>query len=1131
MIFSSLDDLSVSFSSLSNFLPPKQKFPMTRCNKHRVKCTTTDCGKCYRCTIPQGGCNHNNSAKKKRKVTNGKGNVRAASSSSNGPQTLNEDALADAYGVQLDSIADFQPLPSPRAKLREVCSTLGINFNDDLPTLSERMEQSEWNEVNRASAMLSSMESMVNAIAGEIYPANVRELKLKVAGSVYEEYGIPEDKRAMATVHSMCESIIALPKGSTQGDALLSCLCQHFTFKQLQNIFRQHDSNIGPERYTEGKKKMQSIKVGVELVKTKKVLTNYKQHAVEKAVDFILSEENIQVLSWGTKQVQIGKRTVSLPKLCRKRIPTNILRAYTESIQDEDSIGDSSFLKLVNTLTFNDMRSATAVDYATGILLYDNFQMVKSIIDTIEDVEKVKIFRVRAEKVVLFVKSTFPKHLTKDGPSDSGHNLEYGLCGQGYSVSPHTCKDCQMPFKFFHDLKNAVEGSQHELLADCQSKVSLYMGHIVRVVNQRLAIKDELDQLQQHPNRAYVVIDYKMKMIPVYFREKTLEHYGKKGMSWHGAMLYMKQSCDESDGEGVHGMELEDLLTTYYDHISDGDSKQDWQAVLSICEAIIRRIEVDYPHIDEVYLQSDNARCYQNAMLLFGLMLISKGREKVRIIKVIHSETQDGKCSIDAHFAVAMGHIMRYVNEGNNVISPVQLAYALSENAQLNNCIAELFSLDRPKVEELIVEHQFGFSACEKNIKRSNEAVFDYTENSITVFEYSNINKSKKVVSLDEEKQPGGEHDGHVTDHGGEENDEHEFDVDEDDLLGGTVLDNLLEIGEDDASSGESDDEDDEEDHENDIGHTITGVTVVGDHKLLKKSKRWKRNTKRVTNIVLEDLDRHCPLCEYTFQSQAKRNSHYCRPKSSPSDLLSHAVLYADTRWATMNIIQSSDVNMPMNEDDQDDQIYHQFLPGWAIRPAHGHCYGKKYIKNFMDDVLEMFEEGEKDKSHKMGPGRMRERLMNKYPDRLDIPSEAELRQAISKFVSQVRVGTAPTLTGTRGRKSTIPQRVVYHLAKFYCENKDLTWKNFANPLKQYFQESNIEWLDGFSESQIKSKHSNYRSAFSKNQTLPITDLVEPTGDQTSSGDAGATDVPTVQSAVDETSSVACETPIVLTDR
>ena len=50
-----------------------------------------------------------------------------------------------------------------------------------------------------------------------------------------------------------------------------------------------------------------------------------------------------------------------------------------------------------------------------------------------------------------------------------------------------------------------------------------------------------------------------------------------------------------------------------------------------------------------------------------------------------------------------------------------------------------------------------------------------------------------------------------------------------------------------------------------------------------------------------------------------------------------------------------------------------------------------------------MFQDGKTDKSHKMGPGRMREMLIAKYPDRLDIPSESELWQAISKFIVQVK--------------------------------------------------------------------------------------------------------------------------------
>ena len=82
------------------------------------------------------------------------------------------------------------------------------------------------------------------------------------------------------------------------------------------------------------------------------------------------------------------------------------------------------------------------------------------------------------------------------------------------------------------------------------------MGHIVQVINQRLAIKDELEKLQAKPNRMYVVIDYKMKMISVYFRGKILEHYGKKGISWHSALLYMKQYYDEYDDLGADASDL-----------------------------------------------------------------------------------------------------------------------------------------------------------------------------------------------------------------------------------------------------------------------------------------------------------------------------------------------------------------------------------------------------------------------------------------------------------------------------------------------------------------------------------------------------------------------------------------------
>ncbi|KAJ0389468.1 hypothetical protein P43SY_011890 [Pythium insidiosum] len=66
---------------------------------------------------------------------------------------------------------------------------------------------------------------------------------------------------------------------------------------------------------------------------------------------------------------------------------------------------------------------------------------------------------------------------------------------------------------------------------------------------------------------AIVLIDFKMKLEPLYYREKTVEHYGKRGMTWHGALVqYFEYQ------EGQDGFEPEVInQKLYYDHLSTGD--------------------------------------------------------------------------------------------------------------------------------------------------------------------------------------------------------------------------------------------------------------------------------------------------------------------------------------------------------------------------------------------------------------------------------------------------------------------------------------------------------------------------------------------------------------------------------
>lgn len=114
--------------------------------------------------------------------------------------------------------------------------------------------------MDQHGSMVSLMGSLIDAIACEIYPANVGMLKRKVADSIYDDLKLPNYDRLMGMANSMCESTTALPRGSEQGDVLLACMSTHFTYYQVQAKFKDiTGAQFSEERYTEARKKMMSI--------------------------------------------------------------------------------------------------------------------------------------------------------------------------------------------------------------------------------------------------------------------------------------------------------------------------------------------------------------------------------------------------------------------------------------------------------------------------------------------------------------------------------------------------------------------------------------------------------------------------------------------------------------------------------------------------------------------------------------------------------------------------------------------------------------------------------------------------------------------------------------------------------
>ena len=137
------------------------------------------------------------------------------------------------------------------------------------------------------------------------------------------------------------------------------------------------------------------------------------------------------------------------------------------------------------------------------------------------------------------------------------------------------------------------------VIDDIEKKFVLFMGHKARVVNQQQRIKSLQNQMKDTCVIskgllviALLCIDWKMKWEPFSNRETTMEHYGKRGISWHGAyILYYIW---------LQGKAVEQRV--YLDQILDGDNKQDGLSVLSMVEAMMVHIKEDLPCIDELWL-------------------------------------------------------------------------------------------------------------------------------------------------------------------------------------------------------------------------------------------------------------------------------------------------------------------------------------------------------------------------------------------------------------------------------------------------------------------------------------------------------------------------------------------------
>ena len=286
------------------------------------------------------------------------------------------------------------------------------------------------------------------------------------------------------------------------------------------------------------------------------------------------------------------------------------------------------------------------------------------------------------------------KQLKQSHPTSD--NLDDGFKGT-------ECKDCLFVEYFMREmLPNAINESRtvaNAVSADdavrfvggALEKFHIYQACRIRVINQRVAIeeiktamREECEQTKQVSSSALLTIDWKMKFLEGTLRQSSQKWYGQRGISWHlNVIMYYRWNLDVGKPE---------LVQVTVDQILNNGNKQDGMAVLSMMEALLVKVSVEIPEIMRMTVVSDNTNCYHRKELLLSVPILNAWIKSLKIDRVIHTETQDGKGPCDAHGVISHRHVKnRFLKardkktEMNEVATPRVLASAIACKGGIKN--------------------------------------------------------------------------------------------------------------------------------------------------------------------------------------------------------------------------------------------------------------------------------------------------------------------------------------------------------------------------------------------------------------------------------------------------------------
>ena len=164
-------------------------------------------------------------------------------------------------------------------------------------------------------------------------------------------------------------------------------------------------------------------------------------------------------------------------------------------------------------------------------------------------------------------------------------------------LSNEVCHDCLNLFQGLHKIKGLAlqQNASSDIMYDINIAVRdiiLYFKHLMCDAKQKKTKSFSFDQLDSET--CFWLKDFSQKIFPMKFREGQREYFGKKGMSLHVDVFFLKKNNHL-------------LKRLYLSSINQCD--QGLIDILSLGKAVLKQLKVDEPQIQKLFAKSDNASC------------------------------------------------------------------------------------------------------------------------------------------------------------------------------------------------------------------------------------------------------------------------------------------------------------------------------------------------------------------------------------------------------------------------------------------------------------------------------------------------------------------------------------------